>query len=223
MKHYDAVLFDMDGTLLDTLEDLRDSVNAVLAGVGYPLRTLDEIRAAVGYGVERLIEASVPGGREDERFDDVVRAYRAYYPAHCEIKTRPYPGVTGLTEKLKKAGIRTAVVSNKPHATTCSLSEKLFPAIDVACGEQESNGIRRKPAADMIDWTVARLGVPKEKCVYIGDSEVDVLTAKNAGMDVISVLWGFRDRAVLEKAGATRFAETADELGALLMGAEHGR
>lgn len=218
MRQYDAVLFDMDGTLLDSLEDLMDSVNAILVRYGYPVRTLEEIRMSVGYGVEKLIEYSVPGGADDEHYEDVMRDYKAYYPAHSEVKTRPYPGVTELIGKLEASGIRTAVVSNKPHEATVQLGRRLFPAISVICGEQEASGIRRKPAADMIDWTVGRLGVPKERCVYVGDSEVDALTAQNAGMDCISVLWGYRDRLTLEKAGAAVFATTAEDIFRLVTG-----
>ena len=219
MKRYQAVIFDLDGTLLDTLDDLRDAVNATMEHFGYPGHTREEIRSFVGNGVERLIELSIPGGREDPRFAEAVTFYRAYYPAHAEIKTAPYPGVTELIRELNRDGIATAVVSNKPHISTTKLCARYFPEIGYACGEREAEGIRRKPAPDTVLFTAKELGIAVEDCVYIGDSEVDVETAKNAGMDCIAVLWGFRDREVLEAAGAELFASDAAELGKRIRGA----
>ena len=212
MKSIKAVIFDLDGTLLNTLDDLTDAVNATMRLFSYPERTIDEVRQFVGNGVERLIELSVPGGRDDPNFDRAVTEYRAYYPAHSEIKTAPYPGVAEMLRVLEDAGIRCAVVSNKPDKTTKALCRKFFPDITLAAGENEAAGIRRKPAPDMVEHAVSELGLRVEDCVYVGDSEVDIETANNAGMDVISVLWGFRDRAYLESAGGKCFAETPEEL-----------
>ena len=209
---YKAVLFDMDGTLLDTLDDLADAVNATMRRFGYPERTRDEVRQFVGNGVNRLLELALPGGGSDPRFDEAVAAYRAYYASHSEGKTGPYPGVAELVERLTAEGIPCAVVSNKPDATTKLLAEKFFPEIRVAAGENEAGGIRRKPAPDMVYAAVRELGVPLSDCVYVGDSEVDLYTGRSAGMDVISVLWGFRDRELLEREGALRFARTPEEL-----------
>ena len=209
---YKAVLFDMDGTLLDTLDDLWNAVNATMRLFGYPERTRDEVRQFVGNGVTRLLELALPGGASDPRFDEAVAAYRAYYAAHSEEKTGPYPGVEALVKRLTEEGIACAVVSNKPDVTTKLLSRRFFPEIAVAAGENEAAGIRRKPAPDMVFAAVRQLGASLSDCVYVGDSEVDLYTARAAGMDVISVLWGFRDREQLEREGAERFARTPEEL-----------
>ena len=212
MKKYKAAIFDLDGTLLDTLEDLCAAVNYTMTLFGYPERTLEEVRSFVGNGVERLIALSVPGGEEDANFAEAVREYRKYYNAHSEVKTKPYGGITELIDRLIADGVKTAVASNKPHKATTDLCLKMFPAIGTVCGEREDEGIRRKPHPDMVLWAANKLGCSVNECVYIGDSEVDIETSKNAGMDVIAVLWGFRDREVLEDAGAQMIARNAEEL-----------
>lgn len=217
MKKYSAVIFDLDGTLLNSLEDLCDAVNHTMRMFGYPERTIEEVRTFVGNGVGRLIALSVPGGYDDINYDKALCEYKAYYPLHSEIKTKPYPGMNSLLSGLKDAGIRTAVVSNKPDKTTVRLCSKYFPEIGCVIGEQEENGIRRKPAPDSVIAAASSMGVDLSECVYIGDSEVDLLTARNAGIDCISVLWGFRDRKLLEENGAVAFVSTADELSALLL------
>jgi len=209
---YKAAVFDLDGTLLDTLGDLTDALNAAMDHYGYPRRTVGEVRSFVGNGVERLIALSLPDGADTPDFEEITAYYRAYYAAHSEIKTGPYPGVINLIDRLENAGIRTAVVSNKPHGSTVRLCAKYFPGISVVGGEREAEGVRRKPWPDMVLCAVESMGLTPEECVYIGDSEVDVLTAKNAGMDCITVLWGFRDREDLEREGASCFAQTADEV-----------
>ena len=209
---YEAVIFDLDGTLLNTLEDLCDAVNHTMKLFGYTEHTIDEVRRFVGNGVDRLITLCVPGGEKDPKLSEAIREYRAYYTAHSEIKTKPYDGIEELIDKLKKDEIKTAVVSNKLHKATKELCTKYFPSIEVVCGERESEGIRRKPYPDTLIESVKELGVSLEKTVYVGDSEVDVITSHNAGVDCISVLWGFRDRDYLIKNGATVFAETAEEL-----------
>ncbi len=216
MKRYKAVIFDLDGTLLDTLEDLHAAVNYTMSLFGYPSRSLDEVRRFVGNGVERLIELSLPGGADDPHRDEAVREYRRYYNAHSSVHTKPYEGIVPLLEKLKSRGIPTAVASNKPHAATVGLCRDMFPSVEVACGEREAEGIRRKPSPDMVIWAARQMGFSPEECVYVGDSEVDVITAGNAGMDCITVLWGFRDREELEKAGATVFCRSAEELERLI-------
>ncbi len=216
-KCYKGAIFDLDGTLLDTLDDLWDAVNVTMTKFGYPERTREEVRAFVGNGVNRLIELSVPGGGEDPHLEDAITEYRAHYDAHSENKTKPYEGIAELLGKLREAGIACAVVSNKMHSATVTLCAKYFPEIPVVIGEQEAAGIRRKPHPDTVFKALAEMGMQKEDCVYIGDSEVDVATAKNAGMDCISVLWGFRDRPVLEAQGAGIFASTVEELAGLLL------
>ena len=218
---YKAAIFDLDGTLLNTLEDLCDAVNATMDFYGYPRRTLAEVRAFVGNGVERLISLSLPDGLDTPDFDGIVAYYRNYYAAHSEVKTAPYPGVLELIDGLEKAGVTTAVVSNKPNGATVKLCAKYFPEISIAGGERESEGVRRKPWPDMVLHAVEAMGLTVADCVYIGDSEVDVQTAKNAGMDCITVLWGFRDREELEQEGADCFASTADEVFRLIAGGKN--
>lgn len=216
MPEYKAVIFDLDGTLLNTLDDLCSALNHTMLKFGFPERTLEETRRFVGNGVDRLIELATPDGRNNPHFRDVVNEYRTYYAAHSEIKTKPYDGVCELIDKLQSDGIETAVVSNKMHEATVTLCKKYFPAVKNVCGEREADGIRRKPYPDMVLSVVKTLGLELSDCVYVGDSEVDIMTAKNAGMDCISVLWGFRDRDYLAKLGASRFAADVDGLYALI-------
>jgi phosphoglycolate phosphatase len=197
-----GILFDLDGTLLDTLGDLTDATNYALAQFGHPARTIFEIRRFVGNGAANQIRLSVPEGAP---WEEVLAVYKPYYDAHCQIKTAPYPGVMQALEELKDCPI--AVVSNKPHSAVTVLSKQYFGDI-YACGEKPD--VPRKPAPDMIYKTMEALGV--EKCVYVGDSEVDVLTARNAGVPCLSVLWGFRDRDVLEKYGAEFFCDSPENL-----------
>ncbi len=218
MKQIEAAIFDMDGTLLDTLDDLHAAVNAVLADFGCRPATKERVRESLGFGVERLLEMNVPGGSEHPRFGEIVAAYRAYYPSHAEIRTAPYPGIGELLDRLKTRGIGLAVVSNKPDLSTKKLSDRFFPVMDVVIGEQEAAGIRRKPAPDMVLRAMAELGAAPDKAVYIGDSEVDLETARNAGLTCVSVLWGFRDRAFLLDHGASVFARDPAELGRILLG-----
>ena len=220
MKNCKAVLFDLDGTLLNTLEDLTDAVNATMRHFGYPEHTLAAVRAYVGNGVARLMELSLPGGAADPNFDAASAFYRRTYAAHSEDKTRPYDGVEACVETLAENGIKMAVVSNKPDETTVRLTKKYFPEIDTAAGENEAAGIRRKPAPDMVFRAIEKLGVTPEETVYVGDSEVDILTAENAGIRVVSVLWGFRDRDELEANGAVCFAETPEELAERILSRE---
>ncbi len=212
--NYKAVLFDLDGTLLDTLDDLWDAVNHTMDTYGFPRRTRDEVRAFVGNGVERLIELSlgIPDAQNHPKFADIVADYRAYYAANSEHKTAPYSGMTDLIHRLISDGIAVSVVSNKPHGATVTLCAKYFPDVTVVCGERESEGIRRKPWPDTVFKAVDELGLTPADCVYIGDSEVDIRTARNAGMDCISVLWGFRDEDELRREGGTTFVRTSDEL-----------
>ena len=214
---YKAAIFDLDGTLLDTLDDLHAMVNHTMDVFSFPRRTREEVRCFVGNGVDKLIELSVPGGLENPQYSDAIKECRTYYAANSEGKfTKPYDGILELIDKLNDAGIKVAVVSNKIHPATVKLCEKHFPTIEHAYGEREAEGIRRKPHPDMVYYAAERLGVELSECVYIGDSEVDVITSKNAGVDCISVLWGFRDREMMEEYGATIFAENTDELFAMI-------
>lgn len=208
---YRGVLFDMDGTVLSTLEDLTDSVNAALAHFSMPGRSLDEVRCFIGNGAKRLIDLSVPQGTDEELAAQVLDWYKSWYDAHCRIKTAPYEGIIWLLETLKAKGVKLAVVSNKPDRAVKILAEDFFPGLlETAVGE--SAGIRRKPWPDTVELAMRELGLEKEDCVYIGDSEVDVETADRLPMDCISVDWGFRSREELEKAGAHCIVHTAQEL-----------
>ena len=202
-----AILFDLDGTLLDTLADLHDSTNHVLRSLGYPERTLDEVRRFVGNGARRLLDQAVPEGVDAQAAFD---AFQNWYPKHCQIKTRAYEGIPEALEILKKK-YPIAIVSNKPDKAVKVLCADYFPGI-YAIGE--STECHRKPAPDMVFKAMKELGV--EKCVYVGDSEVDVLTAKNANVPCLSVLWGFRDRADMEEVGGTHFCEKTSDLVAKL-------
>ena len=202
-----GILFDLDGTLLATLEDLHDSTNHVLRELGYPERTLDEVRRFVGNGARRLMDQAVPEGVDAQLAFDT---FQNWYPKHCQIKTRAYEGIPEALEILKEK-YPIAIVSNKPDPAVKVLCADYFPGI-YAIGE--SADCPRKPAPDMVYKAMRELGV--EKCIYVGDSEVDVLTAKNAGVPCLSVLWGFRDRADMEEVGGTHFCEKTSDLVAKL-------
>jgi phosphoglycolate phosphatase len=210
---YKAVIFDLDGTLLNTLEDLTDAVNAALSSENLPLRTIEEIREFVGNGILKLIERAVPSGKENPAFDDVYKVFREYYGEHCQDKTAPYEGVLSLLEKLAAKHVSMAVVSNKADFAVQELIPVYFGNfINVAHGEDEANGIRKKPAPDMVYRTMEELGCTKENTVYVGDSDVDLQTASNSGLDAIAVSWGFRDRQFLEKNGAEHIIDKPEQL-----------
>ena len=208
---YRAAIFDMDGTILDTLEDLRDGVNASLAWAGFPPRSLDEIRRFVGNGAAKLIERSVPAGTAEAATRRVLEYYRPYYEAHSRIKTGPYPGMTAALESLRGRGVMLAVVSNKPDGATKKLAAHYFPELfHVAIGARD--GVAVKPAPDTLLEAMALLGVSPEETIYIGDSDVDIQTAKNAGVDCASVAWGFRSEEFLREHGAYRILRQPAEL-----------
>ncbi len=211
---YDMVIFDLDGTLLDTLDDLMDSCNYALSTIGAPPRTRLEIRRFVGNGILNLMEQAVPDGAQNPQFEAAYTTMQSWYKAHNQIKTAPYDGVQELIRTLKNRGIPMAVVSNKPDSSVQILMKQWFPEITVGVGEKA--GLRRKPERDMVDYALQLLGGETGSAVYVGDSEVDLETASNAELDCISVTWGFRDRELLEAKGAKQFANTMDELLALL-------
>lgn len=194
-----GMLFDLDGTLLNTLEDLADSTNYALAQYGCPPRTVEEVRRFIGNGAKRLIALSLPGTQEDPPVQEVLATYQAYYATHAQIKTRPYDGILdALTEIGKNYPI--AIVSNKPDIAVKPLCAQYFPGI---YARGESTDCPRKPAPDMLYKAMAEIGV--DTCVYVGDSEVDVITAANAGVPCLSVLWGFRDREEIAQEGGKHF------------------
>lgn len=208
---YKLAIFDMDGTILNTLEDLADSLNHILAENGYRERTLKEVRSFVGNGIRKLIEQALPAGTGDAEIQRLFQEFLPYYKEHCADKTKPYPGVTQLICELRAAGCLVAVVSNKEDAAVQKLCVQYFDGLfDAAVGEKP--GICRKPAPDSVEYVLERLSVTKDQAVYIGDSDVDVATARNAGLDCIAVKWGFREEAFLRKQGAEVLVDTPKEL-----------
>lgn len=198
-----GILLDLDGTLLDTLQDLADSTNHALRCFGYPERTVEEIRRFVGNGAQRLIRLAVPEGADPQ---PVLEAFRGHYQTHCRVKTAPYPGIMEALAVLKDE-FPLAIVSNKPDSAVKALCDDYFPGI---YARGESTDCPRKPAPDMVRKAMEAIGVGD--CIYVGDSEVDVLTARNAGACCLSVLWGFRTKEELLTAGAERFCEETKDL-----------
>lgn len=212
---YRGILFDLDGTLLDTLEDLADAVNYAMRRANLPERTLSEVRAFVGNGLENLMVRCIPAGKAHPQFQEIFLGFKAYYLENCLIKTKPYPGIPELLIKLSKEDRRIAVISNKNDVAVKDLNRVFFEKmIPVAIGE--SDNVRKKPAPDSVFAAMDALGLRPEECVYIGDSDVDLETAKNAGIPCISVTWGFRSRDFLKDHGAQHFADTPEELYRLL-------
>lgn len=208
---YKAAIFDMDGTILDTLQDLTNSVNFALAENGLPTRTTDEVRSFVGNGIRKLVERAAPATCPKEAQEQVFESFNAHYARHCADNTKAYDGISDVVRKLKEHGVKCAVVSNKSDYAVQPLCKQYFPRLfDTAVGVKE--GIRPKPNPDAVLSVLEQFSVSKRQAVYIGDSQVDVQTAKNASVDCIAVLWGFRDRQTLEDAGAIRFAQKAQDL-----------
>ncbi len=215
LKKYTTVIFDMDGTLLNTLDDLKASVNYALEKFDMPQRSMDEIRNFVGNGVLRLMELAVPNGMQNSQFEQAFEVFKEHYSQHCNDTTRPYDGVLELIKDLSEKGYKMAIVSNKYYDAVVELNNLYFgDYIDVAIGEKE--GIRKKPAPDTVQVALSMLDSTQEESVYIGDSEVDIQTAKNSGLDCISVLWGFRDIDFLKEQGATVTADTPQKVSQLL-------
>ncbi len=215
MGKYDTVIFDLDGTLMDTLDDLTDSVNAVLGGHGYPLRTREEVRRIVGNGLRRTLILSLPEGTSEETADKLLPEFVAYYKEHCQIKTKPYDGVMDCLRVLSEQGYKLAIVSNKGDEAVKILNRQCFrDYVEVAIGERP--GIRKKPEPDTVFEALRELHSEKEKAIYVGDSEVDKATADNVGLQCISVDWGFRDREELEKLHPAYLISRPEELPVLL-------
>ena len=210
MKHK-GIIFDMDGTILYTLEDLKNTTNYALNEHGFPERTLEEVRRFVGNGIHKLIERAVPEGTSDADIEAVFTTLEIYYKDHCMDTTRPYDGINDLLTKLRAKGYMTAVVSNKVDFAVQDLVKDFFIGqFDIAIGERE--GVRKKPAPDSVYEVLKEFHLGKDEVIYIGDSDVDYATARNAGVDCILVEWGFRDRAFLESLGATVFAKKPEDI-----------
>lgn len=206
---YTTYLFDLDGTLLDTAQDLTDAVNYIITKYGYNVCSYQQVVDATGNGARELIAGCLPEGVAAAEFDKILEEYKDYYEAHSCIKTAPYEGILPLLETLKKRGCKVGIVSNKPHGAVVELAAKFFPGIP-AFGER--SGIPRKPAPDMVYAALTELSAEKEGAVYVGDSEVDVATAKSAAMPLIAVSWGFRNRELLESCGAVQIADMVEEV-----------
>lgn len=201
-----GILFDLDGTLLNTLDDLMDAVNHTMEVFGYPRHSREEVRRFLGNGARQLLQLSVPQGRD---WQEPLAAFQSYYREHCQIKTAPYPGIMEALYALKKYPM--AIVSNKPDAAVKKLCAQYFPGI---YAQGEHPGCPRKPSPDMVRIAMEHIGV--DRCIYVGDSEVDVLTAHNAAVPCLSVLWGFRDRVEIQAAGESRFCETPAQMPSML-------
>lgn len=211
MHKYKTYIFDLDGTLLSTLADLAASTNYALRTHHMPERSIDEVRRFVGNGVKKLMERAIPDGLNNPLFEDTFATFRQHYMQHNLDTTQPYPGIMQLLEQLKAEGKNIAVVSNKFYAATRELCRHFFgDLVPVAIGERED--IRKKPAPDTAIEALRELGVDKEGAVYIGDSDVDIMTAKNSGMPCVSVLWGFRDKEFLLEHGATTLISQPEDM-----------
>ena len=208
---YRAVIFDLDGTLLDTLGDLTDALNYALGQYGLPQRAEREVRSFLGNGIRRLVECAMPKGAEPAQTDAVFASFRARYGAHYLDRTVPYPGIPELLAALKARGVPAALVTNKADFVAQHIYRALFAELlPVAIGEQPCYA--KKPAPDMVDAGLRQLGCTREGAVYVGDSEVDLQTAKNSGLPCILVDWGFRDRAFLETLGNDVIVSTPEAL-----------
>ncbi|HZJ78917.1 MAG TPA: HAD family hydrolase [Clostridia bacterium] len=208
---YNTVIFDMDGTILDTLEDLHGSVNYALKRMGFPERSLAEIRSFLGDGIVMTVKRSVPKDSDEEMIKKCVELFRAHYANNMNNKTKPYEGILDLITRLRQKGIKTAVVSNKSEYAVVELCEKMFFGLfDVIVGQTEDR--KPKPEPDGVIYAIERLGVGKDEVIFVGDSDVDVLTAQNAGLSCVGVTWGFRDREVLERMKADFIIDAPFEL-----------
>lgn len=199
MQEKKVILFDLDGTLLFTLEDLMDATNYGLEQYGYPKRSLEEVRSFVGNGVAKLMERAIPGGMENKNYDSCLEEFRKYYKEHMEDKTRPYPEIMELLEALKQAGYEMAIVSNKPHGAVLGLRDRFFSDyVNIAFGDQVGKPI--KPDPFCVEETLRILGMEKGQAIYVGDSEIDVETAHRAGITCVAASWGFRSIEILKQA-----------------------
>lgn len=209
---YHTILFDLDGTLLNTLEDLTDAVNYVMDAYGFPEHSIGDVRCFVGNGIRVLMQRAIPEGEENPQFDEAFELFKRYYLAHNKVKTRPYDGIMELLGELKKRGVHMAIVSNKNQPTVEALCEEEFQGlISVAVGDGE--GRARKPAPDGPMEAIRRLGLSgTEGVLYVGDSEVDAQTAKNAGLGCVLVTWGFRTRQEMAPYSAFPFIDRPEEL-----------
>ena len=211
MHKITTIIFDMDGTVLNTLDDLTDSVNYVFSKFGLPARRRDEYRQFFGNGIGYAMKCAAPEGTPDSLIEEMIPVFKEYYDIHCLDKTGPYEGIIELMKELRNSDFKMAIVSNKIDSAVKELNERFFSEyVSVAIGERP--GVNRKPAPDTVFAALAELGSSTDEAVYIGDSEVDLMTAKNSNLPCIAVLWGFRDRDFLIKNGASAFAKTPKDI-----------
>ena len=211
---YDAVFFDLDGTVVDSLQDIADAVNYTMRHFGLPEHSAAQLKPHLGWGVGPLMRSILPAGTTDARREEILAFYRPYYAAHAGDKSRPFEGVRPMMAQLKANGLALCILSNKPDSAVQPLAERYFAdLVCLAVGEVE--GVRRKPCPDMLQAAADRLGFDLRRCLYVGDSEVDIDTAKNAGVDCVCVSWGFRSREELIRAGATDIIDAPEALVAL--------
>lgn len=214
---YNTVIFDLDGTLLNTLYDLGDSVNYALSTFNFPQRSYEEVRQFIGNGVKKLIDRAVPKETDEQTANECLSIFRQHYSQNMENKTAPYDGILDALKTLKSNGISIAVVSNKFDAAVKQLCDKYFgELIDIAVGESDT--VKRKPSPDGVNSIIAQFGCDKNKTIYVGDSDVDVITAHNANIKCIGVTWGFRDKLLLVDTGADYIADTQDKLIKIILG-----
>lgn len=203
---YDAIFFDLDGTVVDSIQDIADAVNHTMRCFGLPEFSVEALRPHLGWGVGHLMEAILPGA-SPERREAILAHYRPYYARHAGDRTRPFEGILPMLARLRDDGLTLAILSNKPDAAVHPIARKYFDDL-VALSVGEVEGVRRKPEPDMLRAAAEQLGVALERCLYVGDSEVDVDTARNAGIDCVCVTWGFRTREELRRAGAEAIVDT---------------
>ena len=217
----DTIIFDLDGTLLNTLEDLRDSVNYALSKQNFPLRTLPEIRSFVGNGIRLLMERAVPENIDEETFEVCFKDFCDYYKIHMEDKTAPYEGINEMLVNIKKAGFKTTIVTNKADFAAQDLCKRMFgDTIDLIVGSSDDRP--NKPAPDGVYYALEKLGSKCENSIFVGDADTDILTANNAGLPSIGVLWGFRDREIIENEGAKYIVDNVKDLENLLISLKNG-
>jgi len=217
MKKYDTVIFDLDGTLLDTLEDLKDSVNFVLQSHGFSRKSMEEVKLSIGNGTGHLIELTIPDGRNNPQYEECLAEFRMHYSLNMQNKTAPYKGIMEILKKMSSEGYKLAIVSNKFDQAVRRLNQAYFREyITVAIGPSEN--VSKKPAPEMVWKALEELKSVADKALYVGDSEVDVETAENAGIMFVGVAWGYRDRVVLAAKGAVCIIDRPEELFDILAG-----
>ena len=211
MRPYDAVFFDLDGTVVDTLQDIVDAVNHTMRRFGLPEYSREQLRPILGYGVGPLMRRILPPDLPDDRRAALIEYYQGYYALHSGDKSQPFDGVLPMMARLRAEGLKLAILSNKPDAALQPLAQRFFTGLsDLSAGERA--GVRRKPDPDMLERAADELGVDLRRCLYVGDSEVDIDTAANAGIDCVCVSWGFRTREALRNAGATVIVDAPEAL-----------